>query len=62
VVCLLNIQKEARGLDVAPNTISKFRSAGDQTSADLIEKTILPDEITHVAAGLKWFAIVATAQ
>jgi len=45
---------EARGLDVTPKTIEKFRSGGDAKTADLLE-VILVDEVTHVTAGLKWF-------
>jgi len=47
---------EARGLDITPNTIQRFRKGEDHITADLLEKDILPDEITHVAAGLKWFS------
>ncbi|KAM7532320.1 hypothetical protein LguiB_035730 [Lonicera macranthoides] len=46
---------EARGLDVLPTTISRFRNGGDNETADLIETVIYPEEITHCAAGLKWF-------
>jgi uncharacterized ferritin-like protein (DUF455 family) len=46
---------EARGLDVLPTTISRFRNGGDDVTADLLEKVIYPEEITHCAAGLKWF-------
>jgi uncharacterized ferritin-like protein (DUF455 family) len=45
---------EARGLDVTPNTIDKFASNGDHKSAVML-RAILQDEITHVAAGRKWF-------
>ncbi|KAK6929116.1 Protein of unknown function DUF455 [Dillenia turbinata] len=46
---------EARGLDVLPTTISRFRSAGDNETADLLETVVYPEEITHCAAGVKWF-------
>ncbi|CAJ1974379.1 unnamed protein product [Sphenostylis stenocarpa] len=46
---------EARGLDVLPTTISRFRNSGDSTTADLLESVVYPEEITHCAAGLKWF-------
>ena len=46
---------EARGLDVLPNTIRKFRSNGDEASATLLETIVYPEEITHCAAGLRWF-------
>ncbi|CAM8930085.1 unnamed protein product [Rhodiola kirilowii] len=46
---------EARGLDVLPTTISRFRNGGDNKTADLLESVIYPEEITHCAAGVKWF-------
>ncbi|KAL4576784.1 hypothetical protein LXL04_012883 [Taraxacum kok-saghyz] len=46
---------EARGLDVLPTTISRFRNGGDNQTADLLEKVVYPEEITHCAAGVKWF-------
>ncbi|KAE9608882.1 putative Ferritin-like superfamily [Lupinus albus] len=46
---------EARGLDVLPTTISRFRNGGDNTTADLLERVVYPEEITHCAAGVKWF-------
>nr|XP_043631878.1 uncharacterized protein HI_0077 [Erigeron canadensis] len=46
---------EARGLDVLPTTISRFRNGGDNDTADLLEKVVYPEEITHCAAGVKWF-------
>lgn len=33
---------QARGLDVVPQTIARFRSGGDPETADLLEKTIYP--------------------
>lgn len=45
---------EARGLDVTPAMIAKLSSVGDQESADLLQ-IIHDDEITHVAAGKRWF-------
>nr|KYP69878.1 Uncharacterized protein HI0077 family [Cajanus cajan] len=46
---------EARGLDVLPTTILRFRNSGDNTTADLLESVVYPEEITHCAAGVKWF-------
>ncbi|XP_022954428.1 uncharacterized protein LOC111456685 [Cucurbita moschata] len=46
---------EARGLDVLPTTISRFRNGGDNETADLLEKVVYPEEVTHCAAGVKWF-------
>jgi hypothetical protein len=45
---------EARGLDVLPCTIRRLRAGGDATSADLLEGFVYPDEVTHVAAGVRW--------
>ena len=45
---------EARGLDVTPAMIEKFKRAGDDQSADLLS-TILREEIDHVKAGTHWF-------
>ncbi|KMS98307.1 hypothetical protein BVRB_4g093750 [Beta vulgaris subsp. vulgaris] len=46
---------EARGLDVMPTTVARFRAGGDHKTADLLETVIYPEEITHCAAGVKWF-------
>ncbi|KAJ1376923.1 hypothetical protein SESBI_49435 [Sesbania bispinosa] len=46
---------EARGLDVLPTTILRFRNGGDNTTADLLESVVYPEEVTHCAAGVKWF-------
>ena len=45
---------EARGLDVTPPMIARFRAAGDEAAASVLER-ILADEITHVEAGNRWF-------
>lgn len=45
---------EARGLDVTPATIERFRIAGDEASARILER-IYVDEIRHVRAGTDWF-------
>ena len=45
---------EARGLDVTPPTIARFREAGDETSAQILSR-IFNDEIRHVRAGTVWF-------
>lgn len=46
---------EARGLDVVPTTITRFRNGGDHKTADLLETVVYPEEITHCAAGVRWF-------
>jgi len=45
---------EARGLDVTPGIMEKFRAAGDQETVAVLE-VILRDEIGHVEAGSRWF-------
>ncbi|KAF3330864.1 hypothetical protein FCM35_KLT04218 [Carex littledalei] len=46
---------EARGLDVLPTTIERFRRGGDEITAKLLESVIYPEEITHCATGVRWF-------
>ncbi|KAM0890201.1 hypothetical protein ACQ4PT_027186 [Festuca glaucescens] len=46
---------EARGLDVLPTTISRFRAGGDEQTAKLLEDIIYPEEVAHCAAGVRWF-------
>lgn len=48
---------EARGLDVNPGTIERFRKAGDTESVNVME-IIHADEVTHVTAGHRWFTWV----
>jgi uncharacterized ferritin-like protein (DUF455 family) len=45
---------EARGLDVTPGMIVRFRSQGDADSVAILE-TILAEEVGHVAIGSRWF-------
>ena len=45
---------EARGLDVTPDTVARFRAAGDEPSARILHR-IYTDEIRHVGFGAKWF-------
>jgi hypothetical protein len=49
------IGMQARGLDVLPTTISRFRAGGDEQTAKLLEDIIYPEEVTHCAAGVRWF-------
>eukprot|EP00730_Choanoeca_flexa_P002906 TRINITY_DN11224_c0_g1_i10.p1 TRINITY_DN11224_c0_g1~~TRINITY_DN11224_c0_g1_i10.p1 ORF type:complete len:311 (+),score=38.63 TRINITY_DN11224_c0_g1_i10:1844-2776(+) len=53
-LAVVHMVHEARGLDVTPNTIAKFRKHDDVVSADMLD-TIYQEEITHVAAGMRWF-------
>ena len=50
---------EARGLDVTPGMIGRFRGAGDEETAACLE-IILRDEVGHVAAGSRWFQHLCT--
>lgn len=52
---------EARGLDVTPAMIAKLRSVDDEASALVLDR-IYTDEITHVAAGQRWFRFEADRQ
>ncbi|MCS4504429.1 hypothetical protein KBTX_00844 [wastewater metagenome] len=45
---------EARGLDVTPGMIDRLEQAGDTVSADIL-RTILDEEVAHVAIGSRWF-------
>lgn len=45
---------EARGLDVTPGMIRRFRDVGDDRSAEILE-TILEEEERHVAIGVAWY-------
>lgn len=50
------MKRQARGLDVLPTTIERFRRGGDEITAKLLETVIYPEEITHCAAGIRWFS------
>lgn len=52
---------EARGLDATPPMAARLRSAGDASSALIIDR-IHADEIGHVALGVRWFAIICEAR
>ncbi|MCB2113403.1 MAG: ferritin-like domain-containing protein [Parvularculaceae bacterium] len=52
---------EARGLDVTPDIARRFRRAGDERSALIIDQ-ILADEVGHVAAGVRWFGRICAAR
>jgi uncharacterized ferritin-like protein (DUF455 family) len=48
---------EARGLDVTPDMITRLDRLGDAASAAILRR-IYEDEISHVAAGRRWFDFV----
>ena len=45
---------EARGLDVTPQMIERFRKINDPMAVTILS-TILEEEVPHVACGTKWF-------
>lgn len=53
-LAIIHLVHEARGLDVNPATIEKFRKAGDKETVGVME-IIHADEVTHVTAGHRWF-------
>ncbi|KAI4860579.1 DUF455-domain-containing protein [Hypoxylon rubiginosum] len=52
-ISVIALVHEARGLDVNPMTIEKFRNAKDGESVDVLT-VIHTDEITHVTTGHRW--------
>jgi uncharacterized ferritin-like protein (DUF455 family) len=48
---------EARGLDVTPGLIEKFKMLGDEASTAILTR-ILTDEVGHVELGSYWFKFV----
>jgi uncharacterized ferritin-like protein (DUF455 family) len=57
---VVHMVHEARGLDVAPSTLSRLKAANDLRSVELLQ-SIYEDEITHVGAAVKWFKLLASA-
>ncbi|XP_030048596.1 uncharacterized protein LOC115462752 [Microcaecilia unicolor] len=60
-LAIVHMVHEARGLDIQPQTRNRFATQGDEASIKLIE-IIYTDEITHVAAGLKWFTYICSKE
>ncbi|XP_071942095.1 uncharacterized protein HI_0077-like [Antedon mediterranea] len=56
-LAVVHMVHEARGLDVHPKTQERFDRQGDKESVKLLD-VIYKDEITHVAAGMKWFTYI----
>jgi uncharacterized ferritin-like protein (DUF455 family) len=52
---------EARGLDVTPGMIRRFRELGDTETAEALE-VILAEEVGHVEAGTRWFRHLCAAR
>lgn len=53
-LAIVHMVHEARGLDVHPQTRLRFLKNNDELSVELLD-ILYRDEITHVAAGIKWF-------
>jgi uncharacterized ferritin-like protein (DUF455 family) len=51
---------EARGLDVTPHMIEKFKRKNDQDTVDILQ-TILNEEVDHVRIGRHWFEFYCAA-
>ena len=60
-LAIIHLVHEARGLDVNPGTIEKFRRAGDVDSVDVLN-IVHRDEVTHVTTGHRWFTWICTKQ
>jgi len=54
-ISVIALVHEARGLDVNPLTIEKFRKANDLESVEVLD-IIHNDEITHVTTGHRWLS------
>jgi uncharacterized ferritin-like protein (DUF455 family) len=52
---------EARGLDVTPATRDRVRAMGDAAGARILQR-VLDDEIRHVAAGTRHFAVLCESR
>ncbi|KAI9353847.1 hypothetical protein BDR26DRAFT_910586 [Obelidium mucronatum] len=60
-LAVVHMVHEARGLDVNPQTISRFEKAGDSESVIKLTE-IHEDEVTHVAAGQRWFSWICEVE
>lgn len=54
---LVPMALEARGLDTTPATVKRLTANNDTATADIMA-TIADDEVSHVAAGVRWFEFV----
>jgi uncharacterized ferritin-like protein (DUF455 family) len=60
-LAIIHLVHEARGLDVNPATIERFRKAGDSDTVKVLE-VIHADEVTHVTSGHRWFTWVCAKE
>jgi len=54
---LVPMALEARGLDTTPATVDRLTANNDIATADIMAK-IADDEVSHVAAGVRWFEYI----
>ncbi|PPQ77805.1 hypothetical protein CVT25_015298 [Psilocybe cyanescens] len=60
-LAIIHLVHEARGLDINPATIERFRRAGDMETVRVME-IIHADEVTHVTSGHRWFTWVCAQE
>lgn len=60
-LAIIHLVHEARGLDVNPATIERFRKAGDMETVKVME-IIHADEVTHVTSGHRWFTWICAQE
>ncbi|KAH9475249.1 hypothetical protein JR316_0012360 [Psilocybe cubensis] len=60
-LAIIHLVHEARGLDVNPATIERFRKAGDLETVKVME-IIHADEVTHVTSGHRWFTWICAQE
>ncbi|MCA1940268.1 MAG: ferritin-like domain-containing protein [Caenispirillum bisanense] len=60
-LALVPMTHEARGLDTTPPTMARLTANGDAETVAVLD-VIYRDEITHVAAGVRWFRHVCAAR
>jgi len=60
-LAIIHLVHEARGLDVNPATIERFRKAGDSDTVKVMD-VIHADEVTHVTSGHRWFTWVCAEE
>eukprot|EP00300_Choanocystis_sp_HF-7_P016584 c19454_g1_i2.p1 GENE.c19454_g1_i2~~c19454_g1_i2.p1 ORF type:complete len:551 (-),score=144.42 c19454_g1_i2:20-1672(-) len=56
-LCLVHLVHEARGLDTYPTALTKLTNSKDESGIKILNNNY-SQEITHVAAGVKWFKFV----
>ena len=60
-LAIIHLVHEARGLDITPSSIERFRKAGDPDTVKVLE-VIHTDEVTHVTSGHRWFTWVCAEE